>query len=193
MIQVKIYPLPLTLFLIIIWAFLILAPLNAYAEEEWTITKFEKLSYAAVSGEVTHGDTLKFFLRSEDNCAKVWNTFTFYTYEKPGDIHQLLDRNIPIKLNGEVELTAKVVLVKPFLMGYRVAFSLGEFPVKEYIHFLHEFYQEEKKYEIEIVDGLNFQAKKYFDITANNWKLDNLIPKMLEANKVCKEISNSNS
>ena len=181
------------LFITIYWLFLILAPLNAYAEEEWTITKFEKLSYAAVSGEVTHGDTLNFFLRSEDNCAKVWNTFTFYTYEKPGDIHQLLDRNIPIKLNGEVELTAKVVLVKPFLMGYRVAFSLGEFPVKEYTHFLHEFYQEEKKYEIEIVDGLNFQAKKYFDITANNWKLDNLIPKMLEANKVCKEISNSNS
>ena len=29
--------------------------------------------------------------------------------------------------------------------------------------------------------------------SANNWKLDNLIPKMLEANKVCKEISNSNS
>jgi len=181
------------LFITIYWLFLILAPLNAYAEEEWTITKFDKLSYAAVSGEVTHGDTLNFFLRSEDNCAKVWNTFTFYTYEKPGDIHQLLDRNIPIKLNGEVELTAKVVLVKPFLMGYRVAFSLGKFPVKEYIHFLHEFYQEEEKYEIEIVDGLNFQAKKYFDITANNWKLDNLIPKMLEANKVCKEISNSNS
>ena len=181
------------LFITIYWLFLILAPLNAYAEEEWTITKFDKLSYAAVSGEVTHGDTRNFFLRSEDNCAKVWNTFTFYTYEKPGDIHQLLDRHIPIKLNGEVELTAKVVLVKPFLMGYRVAFSLGEFPVKEYIHFLHEFYQEEKKYEIEIVDGLNFEAKKYFDITANNWKLDNLIPKMLEANKVCKEISNSNS
>ena len=181
------------LFITIYWLFLILAPLNAYAEEEWTITKFEKLSYAAVSGEVTHGDTLNFFLRSEDNCAKVWNTFTFYTYEKPGDIHQLLDRNIPIKLNGEVELTAKVVLVKPFLMGYRVAFSLGEFPVKEYTHFLHEFYQEEKKYEIEIVDGLNFQAKKYFDITTNNWKLDNLIPNMLEANKVCKEISNTNS
>ena len=160
-----------------------------FAEEEWTITKFEKLSYAAVSGEVTHGDTLNFFLRSEDNCAKVWNTFTFYTYEKPGDIHQLLDRNIPIKLNGEVELTAKVVLVKPFLMGYRVAFSLGEFPVKEYIHFLHEFYQEEKKYEIEIVDGLNFEAKKYFDITNNNWKLDNLIPSMQEASKACKEIT----
>ena len=52
---------PLTLFLILICIFLILAPINAFAEEEWTITKFEKLSYAAVSGEVTHGDTLNFF------------------------------------------------------------------------------------------------------------------------------------
>ena len=33
MIQVKIYHLPLTLFLILIWTFLILAPLNAYAED----------------------------------------------------------------------------------------------------------------------------------------------------------------
>ena len=182
------------LIITIYWLFLILAPLNAYAEEEWTITKMkeQKLSYASVSGEVIHGDRLNFFLRLEDNCEKVWNTFTFYTYEKPGDIYQLEDKNIPIKLNGN-ELTAKVVLVSPFLMGYRVAFSLGEFPVKEYTHFLHEFYQEEEKYEIEIVDGLNFQAKKYFDITTNNWKLDNLIPKMLEANKVCKEIGNENS
>ena len=175
-------------FLTIYWIFLILAPISAFAEEEWTITKFEKLSYAAVSGEVTHGDTLNFFLRTEDNCAKVWNTFTFYTYEKPGDIHQLLDRNIPIKLNGEVELTAKVVLVKPFLMGYRVSFSLGEFPVKEYTYFLKEFYDEFQKYEIEIVDGLDFKASKYFDIPVNSWKLDKLVPSVLEANKLCKEL-----
>ena len=43
------------------------------------------------------------------------------------------------------------------------------------------------------IEKLIFEAKKYFDITANNWKLDNLIPNMLEANKVCKEISNTNS
>ena len=33
MIQVKIYPLPLTLFLILIWTFLILAPLNVFAAD----------------------------------------------------------------------------------------------------------------------------------------------------------------
>ena len=44
--------------------------------------------------------------------------------------------------------------VSPFLMGYRVSFILGTFPIKEYMHLLNEFYDEFKKYEIEIVDGL---------------------------------------
>ena len=168
--------------------FFIILLSNAYAEEEWTITKFDKLINAAVSGEVTHGDTLNFFIRSEDNCEKVWNTFSFYTYEKPGDIKQLLHKNVPIKINGK-ELSAKVITVNPFLMGYRVSFSLGEFPVKEYTYFLKEFYDEFQKYEIEIVDGLNFKASKYFDININNWKLDKLVPSVLEASRLCKDIS----
>tara|TARA_B100001250_G_C19589824_1_gene695869 strand:+ start:292 stop:867 length:576 start_codon:yes stop_codon:yes gene_type:complete len=173
---------------VIYWFFLILAPLNVFAKEEWSITKFDKLINAAVSGEVTHGDTLNFFIRSEDNCSKVWNTFSFYTYEKPGDIKQLLNKHVPIKINGK-ELSAKVITVNPFLMGYRVGFSLGNFPVKEYIYFLKEFYDGFEKYEIEIVDGLDFKASKYFDIRSNNWKLDNLVPKILEASKACKEIT----
>ena len=79
--------------------------------------------------------------------AYFYNTFTFYTWEKPNDIKQLLYRNIPIKINGE-DLTAKVEVVSPFLMGYRIMFSLGIYPVKEYIYRLHNFYKEEKKYEI---------------------------------------------
>ncbi len=180
------------LFITIYWLFLILAPLNAYAEEEWTIDKFKTLSYARVSGEVTHGDSLNFFISSRENCEEVYNTFTFYTYEKPNDIKQLLHKNIPIKLNGE-DLTAEVEDVSPFLMGYRVTFSLGVFPVKEYIYRLNNFYNEEKKYEIEIVDGINFKASKYFDISVNSWKLNNLIPSVLEASKLCKDINNPNS
>ena len=30
-------------------------------------------------------------------------------------------------------------------MGYRVSFSLGTFPIKEYMHFLKEFYDEFQK------------------------------------------------
>jgi hypothetical protein len=72
---------------------------------------------------------LTFWIRTQDNCEKVYNTFTVYTYEKPGDIKQLLDKNIPIKINGE-EITAKVQDIAPFLMGYRVHLSLGSYPIK---------------------------------------------------------------
>ena len=176
-----------------LFLFLIVFAYQAQAEEEeWIIDRFKDLSFARVSGEVIHGDSLNFFISAEDNCTKVHNNFTFYTYEKPGDIKQLVDRNIPIKLNGE-DLTAKVISVSPFLMGYRVAFSLGKFPIKEYIYFLNEFYEEFQKFEIEIVDGVDFKVDKYFDISVNNWKLDKLVPSLLEANKICKNIKNLDS
>ena len=155
---------------------------------EWTIDRYKTLSFARVSGEVTHGDNLNFWIRAEDNCEKVYNTFTVYTYEKPGDIKQLLNKNIPIKINGE-DITASVQDISPFLMGYRVHLSLGSYPIKEYVYFLKEFYDEFQKYEIEIVDGLNFTASKYFDIRNNSWKLDKLVPSVLEATKLCKEFS----
>ena len=172
-----------------LFLFLLVIAYQAQAEEEeWTIDKFKSLSYARVSGEVTHGDNLNFWIRAEDNCEKVYNTFTVYTYEKPGDIKQLLNKNIPIKINGE-DITASVQDISPFLMGYRVHLSLGSYPIKEYIYFLNEFYNEFQKYEIEIVDGLNFTASKYFDIRNNSWKLDKLVPSVLKANKLCREFS----
>ena len=137
--------------LIVIFSYAQAEESYAKAEEEWSIDKFKTLSYARVSGEVTHGDSLNFFILPTEKCEKVYNTFTFYTWEKPNDIKQLLHKNIPIELNGE-ELTAEVADVSPFLMGYRIMFSLGTYPVKEYIYRLHNFYKEEKKYEIRIVE-----------------------------------------
>ena len=172
-----------------LFLFLLVIAYQAQAdEEEWSIDRYKSLSYARVSGEQTHGDNLNFWIRAEDNCETVYNTFTVYTYEKPNDIKQLLNRNIPIKINGE-EITAVVQDIAPFLMGYRVHLSLGVYPIKTYIYRLQEFYDEFKKYEIEIVDGLNFSAAKYFDIRSNNWKLDKLVPSVLEANKLCREFS----
>jgi hypothetical protein len=57
------------------------------------------------------------------------------------------------------------------------------------VYFLKEFYDEFQKYEIEIVDGLNFTASKYFDIRNNSWKLDKLVPSVLKANNLCRELS----
>ena len=176
-----------------LFLFLLVIAYQAQAEEEeWTIDRLETLSFARVSGEVTHGDNLNFWIRTQDNCETVYNTFTVYTYEKPGDIKQLLNKNIPIKLNG-TDLTASVQDIAPFLMGYRVHLSLGSYPIKEYIYFLKEFYDEFQKYEIEIVDGVDFKAAKYFDITTNNWKLDKLVPSVLEANKLCKTFNDLDS
>ena len=176
-----------------LFLFLLVIAYQAQAEEEeWTIDRYETLSFARVSGEVTHGDNLNFWIRAEDDCAKVYNTFTVYTYEKPGDIKQLLNKNIPIKLNGK-DITASVQDISPFLMGYRVHLSLGSYPVKEYVYFLKEFYDEFQKYEIEIVDGIDFKAAKYFDITTNSWKLDKLVPSVLEASKICKDMRNLDS
>ena len=172
--------------------FLIIIAYQAQAEEEWTIDRYQTLSFARVSGEQTHGDNLNFWIRAQDNCETVYNTFTVLTYEKPGDIKQLLNKNIPIKLNG-ADITASVQDIAPFLMGYRVHLSLGSYPIKEYVYFLKEFYDEFQKYEIEIVDGIDFKATKYFDITTNNWKLDKLVPSVLEASKLCKTINDLDS
>ena len=176
-----------------LFLFLLVIAYQAQAdEEEWSIDRYKSLSYARVSGEQTHGDNLNFWIRAEDNCETVYNTFTVYTYEKPNDIKQLLDKNIPIKINGE-DITASVQDISPFLMGYRVHLSLGSYPIKEYVYFLKEFYDEFQKYEIEIVDGIDFKATKYFDITTNNWKLDKLVPSVLAASKLCKTISDLDS
>ena len=176
-----------------LFLFLLVIAYQAQAEEEeWTIDRYETLSFARVSGEVTHGDNLNFWIRAEDDCAKVYNTFTVYTYEKPGDIKQLLNKNIPIKING-ADITASVQDISSFLMGYRIHLSLGSYPVKEYVYFLKEFYDEFQKYEIEIVDGIDFKAAKYFDITTNSWKLDKLVPSVLEASKLCKTINDLDS
>ena len=105
-----------------LFLFLLVIAYQAQAEEEWTIDQFNSLAYARVSGEVTHGDSLNFFISTESNCTKVYNNFTFYTYEKPGDIKQLIGKHIPIRINNQEE-TAEVEAVTPFLMGYRVLFS----------------------------------------------------------------------
>ena len=45
-------------------------------------------------------------------------------------------------------------------MGYRVLLSLGSFPIKEYIYIsvkLNNFYIEEQRFEIEIIDGIDFK------------------------------------
>ena len=175
---------------LVVSSFFMLSLTNKLAAEEvWKIKEFDTFGYASVSGEIQHGDKLAFILLSDDNCETVSSWFTFYTWQDPSDFDQLVDKDIPIMLNGEIKISATVVSVIPFLNGKRVILTLGTFRIKEYIYLLHETYKEYQKYEIEIIDGFNFQASKYFDIAVNNWKLDNLIESISKANEICKEIN----
>ena len=47
-------------------------------DEEWYVNDFGTFVVAAVSGEVVHGDKLRFFIKKED-CSKVAMMFSFST------------------------------------------------------------------------------------------------------------------
>ena len=172
--------------------FLIIILSYAEAKEEWTVTRIEDYSYASVSGEIQYGDKFAFILMPEDNCNKITTMFSFYTWNDPGDYRQLIDKHIPIKLNN-IETTAEVINIMQVYDGLKVIFTLGAYPIKDYTYILYNLYKHEKKYEIEIVDGINFKAKKYFDIRVNRWKLENLIPSIDKALKICKEMELKNT
>ena len=168
--------------------FFIVFAYQAQADERnWEISKYEGQSYALVSGEIQRTDKFSFVLSPEDQCQEVSSMFSFFTWNNPGDFDQLIGRKVPIKLNN-IETTAEVLTTFPYKEGLKVVFYFGTFPLKEYIYTIYKFYEEEGIYQIQIVDGLNFVASKYFDITENNWKFDNLITSINDAFKICKNI-----
>ena len=160
-------------------------------EVDWEVSEYKNQSYALVSGEIQSTDKFSFILSPEDQCIKVSSMFSFFTWHDPGDFDQLIGRKVPIKLNN-IETTAEVLTTFPYKEGLKVVFYFGTFPLKEYIYTMYNFYKVEGIYQIQIVDGLNFVASKYFDIKENNWKLDKLITSMNEAFEICKNIGNKN-
>ena len=172
------------LILILCWSILIIGPINARADDKWSFEKLDEFNYGALAGEVTHGDKLRFIM-TKDRCDMVQHVFTFYTYEKPKDISQLNGQKIPIQINDIPDLEAKVFMVRPFLMGYQVWFSLGTWPVDTLASSLKKF----DRYKIKIVDGHGFKAKKYFDITVNNWELKDVGDAFQKMKNDCLEIS----
>ena len=164
---------------------LILIPINAQADEKWDFAKLDGVfSYGALAGKITHGDKLRFIMR-KDQCDMVQHVFTFYTYQKPTDIFQLKGQKIPMQINDVSGFEVKAFMVRPFLMGYLVWFSLGTWPVDTLASALKEL----DSYEIKIVDGHGFKAKKYFDITFNNWELDGVVDAFQRIKGNCIELS----
>ena len=172
--------------------FFIVFNYHAQADDEsWEISKSEDKSYALVSGEIQSTDKFSFILSPADQCKNVSTMFSFFTWQSPSDFNQLVGKKVPIKLNN-IETTAEVLTTFPYKEGLKVVFYFGTFPLKEYIYTMYKFYEEENLYQIQIVDGLNFEASKYFDITENNWKLDKLIPSIKDAFEICKTIEYKN-
>ena len=164
---------------------LILIPINAQADDKWDFAKLDGVfSYGALAGKITHGDKLRFIMR-KDQCDMVQHVFTFYTYQKPTDISQLKGQKIPMQINDVSGFEVKAFMVRPFLMGYQIWFSLGTWPVDTLASALKKF----DSYEIKIVDGHGFKAKKYFDIVANNWKLKDLGDAFQKIKNNCVELS----
>jgi len=164
---------------------------NAYTHEDWEVARYENQSYAVVSGEIQYSDKFSFVLSPKELCENVSSMFSFFTWNNPGDFDQLIGKKVPIKLN-DIETTAEVLSIFPYKEGLKVVFYFGTFPLKEYIYTMYKYYETEGMYQIKIVDGLNFNANKYFDITENHWKFDKLIPSIDEAYKICKSINDKN-
>ena len=65
-----------------LFLFLLVIAYQAQADdEEWNINRYEKLVYARVSGEVTHGDSLNFFIHVNDDC-DVYGIILLFTLMK---------------------------------------------------------------------------------------------------------------
>ena len=169
-------------FLIIFFVF----KFNVLKAEDWKFIDNDKLAYASVSGEITYGDNLNFFLLKKDDCKTIWTTFSVYTYFSPNNLSRLVDKNIPIKLNG-LDHEARIIDVKPFLLGHRYILSLGSYGFLDYKNFIIEFFDEFEKYEIELVDNEKFKSSKYFDIKKNNWILKDIAYSLDRTRNLCLE------
>ena len=61
----------------------------------------------------------------EDNCNEITTMFSFYTWNDPGDHRQLIDKHIPVKLNG-IETTAEVLTILPANDGLKYALVIAQ-------------------------------------------------------------------
>ena len=143
--------------------FFIVFAYHAQAKEDgWSVHDFKDYTYLSRNGNVIHADRLSFAMEHE-NCNEVSHLFTFLTTKAPNDIHQFLNKRLPIKINN-YPLTAQVIYINSVLndQGYWVLFELGQYESAKYASLMTDFSSENKSYEIVINDGLNFVAKDYF-------------------------------
>ena len=161
---------------------------QAQAEEdnEWYVNDFGTFVVAAVSGEVVHGDKLRFFIKKED-CSKVSMMFSFSTSLKKDEIKKLQDKKLPIRINDwDTIRGARVVYVHPFgFMTIVMMQTPGYHEIKEFIGALNAMYTFEKMFSIQLVKQPHYDPEDHFDILRNHWKLDRLEENIEKARSMC--------
>ena len=161
---------------------------QAQAEEdnEWYVNDFGTFVVAAVSGEVVHGDKLRFFIKKED-CSKVSMMFSFSTSLKKDEIKELQDKKLPIRINDwDTIRGARVVYVHPFgFMNIVMMQTPGYHEIKEFIGALNAMYTFEKMFSIQLVKQPHYDPEDHFDILRNHWKLDRLEENIEKARSMC--------
>ena len=162
--------------------FLFFANSAILAQENWEIVISGNNVIAEKNGEITHGDKLRFIL-SGKNCEVLEHVFTFYTVANNPQVENLKSRILTILDNGN-EINSEVRFVLPFLAGHSVWFTMGKYYVEDHINFLKNV----PSVEVEIVNGDNFTAKDYFDITENKWIVGGVELALIEAQDKCRQL-----
>jgi hypothetical protein len=171
-----------------LFLFLVLFAYHAQAEEDlWYVEEFDTFVVTAKNGEVTHGDKLRFFMNKGD-CSRMGILFSFTTMKNHKNIQSLQDKTLPIKINGhQVDDAAKVILVQNLFRDMNIVMmqAPGLKSVKDMINAMMAWYEDKNFFGIELVSEPGFDPQDYFDITDNNWKLDHLPEKILQAQRLC--------
>ena len=172
-----------------LFLFLLVITYQAQADEdEWEIRTFQDMIITSVPGEIVHDDKLRFILK-KGNCSSLNVLFSFLTYKAPKEIYRLEGKRIPIKINEETILGAADIMVITPAFNNRAHFVMLSSPqayeLDNFSDGIMTSYNLRKIFSIELMDGKGFEAKKYFDITSNEWDLEKYPEKINEAYKLC--------
>ncbi len=150
------------------------------ASKDWKTRVMDTYVITQVYGEITHGDWQGFIFH-KNNCSKVQHVFTVYTMAK-GKFRKLKGAVLPIKMN-ERETGARAIHGRKCLSGYRFMVDLGTYKKAVILDFLRK----SKGTSIEMIDGNNYIAEEFFDITENRWLNEGAEKELANGQAICKE------
>ena len=160
---------------------------HAKEDEWWYVEELGNYIITGVSGEVVHGDRLRFAIKKSD-CNKMSILFSFSTTKKAKEIKKLQNESIPIRINNFEQISAAEIIAI-HTMGDFMSIVMMQAPglksVKEMVGAIMTIYKQEKNFSIELLDEGGFNPDYYFDILKNNWKLDLLPYKIEKAQRMC--------